>query len=714
MLQDNRRQASSSSAVGNDDTIDLVGLVGAIWRGKFTILLFVLSAMLLGGVYAFVVATPTYRATTSLALEVEGGSILNIDAIIPGMSSDDQTLNTEIEVLQSRGILKQLVARLDLTADPEFNTALLPPPIISLDQIAGGIVDTVLGPEDVVLDPGYDPEATALNDTISALRDAIYAEIHPETYVINIWVTTESAAKSQEIANTLAEIYIADQIDQEFAATETAVTWLSERVAELEMELLERENAMKSMRTEIDLISIEGLEALNRQFIDARERAEAAAADVALTEARQEQIAELRAAGNYEQLAEILDDPTLSNLVEGDADSEAIEARLDVLAARVDANLTRQLQQLQTLQDSVARLEGEVEAQSEDLVRLQQIEREVQATRTLYETFLTRLKEATVQRGLAQADSRVLSEAIPGQYISPKKPLILALSLILGAGLGITVVLVRQFLNRGFRSAEELENETALPIFGQIPIMPFKRRDQLISYLNDKPSSAAVEAIRNLRTSLLLSTSDAPPQIIMSTSSLPAEGKTTMAISLAHNLGGLNKKVLLIEGDVRRRTLNSYFKGQVKVKGGLISAMRAESMDGISNFLVRDPRMDVDILLGEKSPQNAADLFSSDRFEDFLSELRKHYDHVVIDTPPVLVVPDARVIGQHADTIVFNVAWNRTSRVQVKEALRLLRTANLSADGMVLGQIDPAGMKRYGYGGKYGSYAGYDSGYYDT
>ena len=107
-------------------------------------------------------------------------------------------------------------------------------------------------------------------------------------------------------------------------------------------------------------------------------------------------------------------------------------------------------------------------------------------------------------------------------------------------------------------------------------------------------------------------------------------------------------------------------------------------------------------------------MFSSTRFLNFLGTLRKTYDFIVIDTPPVLVVPDARVIGQHVDAIIFNVAWDRTNKLQVREALRLLSTVNLKADGLVLAQIDPAGMKRYGYGGKYGSYAAYGSAYYET
>jgi capsular exopolysaccharide synthesis family protein len=274
----------------------------------------------------------------------------------------------------------------------------------------------------------------------------------------------------------------------------------------------------------------------------------------------------------------------------------------------------------------------------------------------------------------------------------------------------MAIVLIRQFMHNGFRSADELEGATGLPVLGQIPKMPFKAREGLIGYLHDKPTSAAAEAVRNLRTSLLLSDIDNPPQVIMSTSSLPGEGKTTHSIALIQNLAGLNKKVLLIEGDIRRRTLNEYFHDIPE--GGIVTALSGEKP--LHELVLHDDRLGADVLMGEKSRVNAADLFSSDRFRNFLDDLRHAYDFVIIDTPPVLVVPDARVIGQHVDAILFSVAWDKTNRAQVMAALRELESAKLKITGFALAQIDPKGMRRYGYGDAHGAYGAYGKGYYDT
>ncbi len=195
----------------------------------------------------------------------------------------------------------------------------------------------------------------------------------------------------------------------------------------------------------------------------------------------------------------------------------------------------------------------------------------------------------------------------------------------------------------------------------------------------------------------------------MSTSTIPGEGKTTQSIALAQNLSGLGKSVLLIEGDIRRRTFLQYF--DKPAVGGLVSVVSGDH--SLSDAVVHDDELKIDILMGEKASMNAADFFSSDKFKEFMVTTREVYDYIIIDTPPVLVVPDARVIGHLVDSIVYSVKWNSTNQHQVVEGLRQLSSVGLRVSGLVLAQIDPRGMKRYGYGGRYGAYSGYGKGYYD-
>ncbi len=354
-----------------------------------------------------------------------------------------------------------------------------------------------------------------------------------------------------------------------------------------------------------------------------------------------------------------------------------------------------------TSMDEIAR---RIEMQSSELVQLQQLQREAEASRLIYEYFLTRLKETAVQQGIQQADSRILSGAVvPLDPSAPRKPVILTLSLVLGIFSGTALILLHEFSQNTFRVAEDLEVKTGYPVLGQIPEVPAKRRKKVQDYLKNKPNSAAAEAIRNLRTSLLLANLDKTPKVIMSTSSIPGEGKTTQSIALAQNLGDMGKKVLLIEGDIRRCVFKEYFS--ITNEQGLLSVLLGDVP--ITDALTRVPEHNFDILMGEKPTTNAADIFSSARFADFLQGLRDTYDHVIIDTPPVLAVTDARIIGLCVDAVIYAVKWDSTTHRQVTDGLKALEQVNVRISGLVLGQISARGMKRYGYGDSYGAYQAY-------
>ncbi|RBI67860.1 chain-length determining protein [Roseovarius sp. TE539] len=721
-------QTARSQMPADDDEIDLMELVRALWRGKWIIVLSVLAAMSLAGYYVFGVAVSEYRSTAQLTLEMRTKQVVDIEGVISGASTEQAALNTEVEILLSRRILGQVADALDLVEDPEFNAALRsPPPLESVKAAVLGWTKDVLaelGLDDLVGQAAQgegvvtenetmDREPTSARDrVIGGLRNALSAAVQRNTYVFTISATTQDPNKSAQIVNTLSDVYIQDQIAVKFEATEQAVAWLSTRVTELEQELREKENALKAATAETDLTSPEALEAQNLQAKDLRDRLQEMRGRLAQTEAR---LGELRNTQDRATIVEMTDDPTLQQLLAQIRDgaqeaTQLFDQRLQTLVTRAKAERQRLGNQVDALAASYEKLQDRIDRQSEDLVQIQQMQREVETTRTLYETFLTRLKETTVQRGLQQADSRVLSDATPGGRVAPRPARIFALAMVLGAMIGAGFVLLRQFLHNTFRTTEELEAATGIPVLGQIPKIPIKSRDKLIGYLQDKPTSAAAEAIRNLRTSILLSDVDAPPKVVMSTSSVPREGKTTQAVALAQNMAGLGKKVLLIEGDIRRRTFSRYFDNTPS--GGIIAALSNEV--ALDQIVFYNEELGADVLMGEKSRANAADLFSSDLFRSFLLRAREAYDFVVIDTPPVLVVPDARVIGQQVDAIIYTVAWDKTDRSQVIAGLREFESVNLRVTGLALAQIDPKGMRRYGYGGKYGAYSAYGRGYYEA
>lgn len=699
----------------DDSDIDIFEIVATLWRGKWIILACAAIAVLIGAYKAYVQMAPTYRAAASVVLQVRNQQIVDIQSVMSGVSTDWYEINTELEVITSRGLLAKVARDLDLTQVPVFNWTLPQPRRFTL---TGAVMDLAGWSEDAgsgIGAPAPDEEEL-LSYAVDVLSGMISASNMTDTYIFEIAATTEDPGLSQLLANAVARAYIQDQIDVKFQATENAVAWLSERVVELEADLEARERRIQDKQAELGVLNTDALDAMNLQLRDRRNRLADTQAAVLLQEALIARVEDLRLTGTPVEIAEELQDPALMRLAPDAMDGEGtaqslFDARVDLALQRLKTNLDRQRQQVETLDRALRDLSAQADAQAEQLVVLQQLERETAATRTLYETFLTRLKETSVQRGLQQADSRILSEATPGYYVAPRKSRILSLHLALGLLAGIGLVLLRQYLHKGFRTAEDLEAHAGLPVLGQIPVMPVTRRRELIDFLNDRPTSAGVEAVRNLRTSILLSRVDNPPQVILSASSVPGEGKTTMSIAMAHNLAGLGKRVMLIEADIRRRAFGEYFDVS-PAHGGLITAMTGEQP--LDEVIFRDPRMPVDILVGEGSNVNAADLFSSERFAQLMTELRQRYDFIIIDTPPVLVVPDARVVGQHADAIFFSVAWDKTTRGQVTDALRQFSSVNVRVAGLVLGKISAAGMRRYGYGDKYGAYSSYGKAYYDV
>lgn len=683
------------------DELDLIQFFGTVWRGKWLILLCIVIAVLAAGYYAFGIAVPRYTSNTVVALESRDSQVIDFEGVVSGLSADKATVNTEVEVLRARILFGKLAEQLSLQADPEFNPYLRP----AVPWSPGAILRR-LG---LVSPPPPPNQKTVRDAVIDELLMFIKISNVRDSYVFHIRVTTEDPEKSALIADTLANLYINDQVVTKFQATEKATEWLTDRVTELKAELQVAETAVKEYNTTTSLIGPEALAALNRQLKDLRSRLETDRRTQADLDDRLARIEAGRATGDIEAIIIAAEDPALTAVAgrigAGDETARPVfDNRLSVLVERFVSERTRLVPQIAGLAASVDEQKIRVEAQSADLVKLQQLEREAAASGLIYEYFLGRLKETSVQQGIQQADSRVLSNAVVATTSSwPNKRMMLAASALVGAIVGVLLVLFRELRQSGFRSAEDLEAATGVTVIGQIPRAPNAKRKKVLDYIATKPTSALVEAVRNLRTSILLSNVDKPPQVIMMTSSVPGEGKTTQTLALAHNLAGLGRRVLVIEGDIRRRTFGEYF--DLEGRKGLLSAVAGDAE--VEDIVWRSEQLSVDILIGEKGAVNAADFFSSAKFSKFIDGLRQTYDVILIDTPAVLVVPDARVIAQLSDAVIYVVHWDKTSRTLVEQGLHAFNTVNVPVTGLVLSQVDPKGMKRYGE-----AYAAYGSKYY--
>lgn len=686
-----------------EDQIDLLQLFSVLWRGKWIMAACALLALFVGAYQAYIAAVPLYPARTTIALEGEQQQVIaDIETIFAGGGTDIAAINTEFQVIRSRRLIGALVDELDLVSDPEFNGALRPVGLRSR------VTNFILGRDPA---PSLPPEI-ARRSVIDAVIGRITVSGIRQSLVFVIGVETTDPNKSTLIVNTLAALYIEDQIQQKLDAATQAIDFLSRRTTELEenVETLSQQLALAMEQS--NAVSPELLQANNQRLRELRERMSELEGRIADDET---EIARLSETDDLDLLLAQMQDSenprifaTLQRFQANRLSEDELLTAVSETVAQLQQTADRARDQLSALQVSEAELASSVRTQSDELIALDQLEREVQAAQLLYETFLTRLQEASVQQGLETANARILSEAVPRRASSPRKQLILAVSVMVGLVIGAGLVILREMRFVGFRTADDLRNETQVRVLGSIPDLGTRTRKDSLAAMKAKSNSVFGEAVRNLRTSLLMSSIDREPQVILLTSSVPGEGKTTLSIALARYFASLEgKRVLLMEADMRRNTLKNYYDSPPEVT--LVDLLLGRVPAGEVDF--KNEELGVELLVGSDLGVNAADLFASQRFKELLEVLRGEFDYIVIDSPPVLAVPDARVLAKYADCIAFVVHWASTSKTQVRQGLEMITSVGATVDGTVLTQIDQKKMKAYGYGGQYG-YDTYSSGYY--
>lgn len=685
-------------------------LCGALWQSRWLILVFAALSVVIAHYYVSRVAVPLYPATATVALQEDKSEVISdIESIMLGRPITKMGINTELEVLRSRDFVGQLVDKLDLVSQPVFNQNLRQQSLFSRlkTQLLRQFGATLKVQQSV---PNSDQ---VRSNVISSVLDTISVSNIRNTLVIKISVTTTDAARSVLMANTLAELYIENQIQVKLEALASATEFLSSRTSELKQSFEDLKKEMVKFSDKSDIVSPVVLDAQKAQLRELRLRLAEAEEHLVGQKTKQASLRSLREAGDLESLINTANEFHLNraiSLYRKQLMSRAdFEQKVGHFMLQIKAEEERQEEQFIALKESEAVLSDRIERQSQELIVHQQLERETEAARLLYESFFNRLQEMNVQLGLETADGRLLSKAIQTGASGPKKNQTLFLAGIIGLMMGAGLVLLRELRFTGFRTTNELRDNSGFGVLASVPLIPARNRRAVISYLKDKPNSLVSEAVRNLRTSILMSNVDRVPQVIMLTSSIPGEGKTILTFALAQNMVGLGKRVLLIEADIRRHvyTVDIDRRNTVALLDLLTGKIKH---DDVSLFV---EELGFSILTGTKSDINAADLFASERFSNLLTELRKEFDYILIDTSPVLSVPDARVIGAISDANIYIVEWNKTTRAQVHQGLEMLSSVGVGTTGLVLNQINTKKMKFYGYTAQYG-YDAYGSEYYDS
>ncbi len=721
---------------GSTNAFDVRGLIGVVRRRWKVLAASVISITLLAALVVFQM-TPLFSATSSVAINTQKTQIVNVEQVVGGIAPDLAGMETQATILRSPTLIGKLIDKLKLYNDPEYSAAARK----QLEASQGSF--ELLDPStwfasgkdqmSLALPPRALPPAAAARERsrlIKAVGSTIIVKIQPRSYVLTITATSRDPAKAALLANTLAEVFISDQIETKYDATRRAGSWLEGRVAELKSAALAADQEASAYRAATGLVG-----GATGASVDSQQMSEINTALVMARVARAEKAAQL---GQIRRLTEsgagldastgTLESPLIQNLrqqeaevlrklselkttyaaqhpkiINANAELRDLREKISVEVKKIGQSTANELAVASAreaaLAGSLASARGRTGASGIAEVRLRELERQADAAKTLYENFLNRFKETREQVGIQTPDARIVAQAnVPLSAAYPNKTNAVMAALLISFLVGIGGVFLLERLENTIRNSDALENLTGLPLLSLVPAEKLSEgapEDVVI----ESPLSQTAEGLRTLRNALSLIDVDKPPRVIMVTSSLPGEGKTFLSSTFARSALDGYGRVLLIDADLRRPRVHKVFG--LDNQAGLAEVISGSAR--LEDVVHRDPRSNVEILTAGRRSPSPMDLLRSNQMAEFVKRVRGFYDLVVIDTPPFAPLADAQIVAKLVDKIVLVVRWGETPVPVVRNTIIQMARLNVPVAGTVLTQVDMQRYANYGYG-EYGYY----------
>lgn len=678
--------------------------------------------------------TPEYRASALVMLDTRKAKVTNTIDVLTGATVDISAMQTELEVLRSASLLGRVVDKLHLGNDPEYGGAQATPMRALLQDVRRSLTRWVASPHTSNSSTAQANENGPRNRAIAVLTRNLVTTARGRSYVISLAVDSSDPQKAKRIVEAITDVYIVDQLQAKLDANKRAAEFFNERLDELKRNVEASERAVASFREKSGLtvsrdtnITNQSLAELNSQLIQARaQRADRESRLVALQQAARnpatlggvtEVMANSLISSLRAQEAEVARRVGDLNQRYGDNHPRMLQTRAEQgqIQARISAEVAKIISSLQGDAEAARSKEQELQAQVNSLeqragglgqneVELRQLEREAQSTRSVYEDFLKRSKELREQQDLQQPDARILSPAtVSNAPVFPRYELTMIAAVAVGLALGALVILVIERLDGGFRTGEQIERMTGRPLVGMIPVLSRSALGKIepARLAIEKPASAYSEALRSAYTAVVLGMLDKPPKVVMTTSSLLGEGKSTFVCSLGGLIARSNpdKKVVVVDCDLRRSSVVSSLG--VPPTGGTIDEYLAGTKT-LGEILGREEQSGLYYIPARSNTPNSAEILDSNAMRNFVQVLSEQFDLIFLDTPPVMAVSDARITARLCDYIVFLVRWEQTPRELAINAIKLLRDLRKNT-GVVLAQVNVRRHSKYGYG-DYGYY----------
>ncbi|HVV32896.1 MAG TPA: polysaccharide biosynthesis tyrosine autokinase [Vitreimonas sp.] len=668
----------------------MFGVTGALQMLRRRLIIMVLvGATVAAAVFTFLMLRPpSYDATALVMINPRQERVLTNDDVMGQMPRDSAAIDSEIELLKSPALMNELAEALGM---------------MRRNDAAGA--------------------GSAESNVAAGLAGAIDVRRRGLTYVIEITAHANDARRAQLIANTYADVYITSQVNQRVDTVQRANSWLSRRLAELRQDVQQKESAAETFRVQNGLMAAQGSTLQESEITNVQNQVLAAQADLAAAEARYRQLQDLRASGaSLDTMGNALNSETIRSLRDREADVTRRQSDLEnrylpthpaVQAVRaerqdVENQITQEIQRISvnlgnevavaqarvaTLQASLRTATGDLSQNSSASVRLRELEREAAASREAYESYLQRYQQIADQDQLNTSDAHLLAYASqPGSPASPKLRVSLALALAAGMLLGLIAGVIAEILDQSVKNADDLETKVGYPAIASIPAISKRMMRQMppaerhpSGYLVGRPMSAFTEALRVLRTVIVYSRLDFSVKVVAVTSALPDEGKTTISMCLARVAAMSGQRVVVVDCDLRKQSINDVLDVETDV--GILQVLAGEAP--WRSAIMRDPNSDAHVLPVATSGFTPRDVFGSEAMSRLVSELRGHYDLVILDCAPILAVAETRILVKHADTTVIVARAGRSAIGAVRTAVQQTEGAGGKVLGIALNCVEP-------------------------
>jgi polysaccharide biosynthesis transport protein len=692
-------------------------------------------------------ATPIYEATARLVIEKENPNVVSIEEVMAVDSSGSDYYQTQYKIIESRTVAREVIKRLHLDESEEFFPKPKDDLISNMKRSIGETFENWGDSIKSLLTTENSNTATDALDEDSALVTDFTerVEVSPirNSRLVDVSFQAKDPVLATNIVNTLARAYIDQNLETKLLAAQDAVKWLHSRIEEerekveaAEQALLrykEKHGIVTDFSSGVEKVTAQKLAELNTQVVDAEsKRVEA--------ETRYKQASALMGSPDMlDSIPEVLNNELIRQIKTMEVElykrvSElgkkygqkhprmvAIEAELKTLQKRKGQEVNRVINSLKneyrvtlakekSLKTALSKQKKESLDLNQKAVQYGVLKRETESARNMYEVLIKRFKETTLTEDMRAGNIRVIDRAeVPEHQVKPRKRLNILLAIIVGFVTGIGLAFFFEYLDNTIKIPEDVKQHLKIPYLGPVPLFASEKeggpgdamRPALVAF--HLPKSTASESFRGIRTSILLSSAESEPQILLVSSAGPREGKTITAANIAVTMAQSGSKVIILDCDMRRPKIHKLF-GLPREHG--ISNLLASSSD-VEGAIVSTRIPNLDVMPCGPIPPNPSEILGSKRMVNLLDSLRKKYTRIIIDSPPSTAVTDAVVLSKSVDGVILVIRAGETIRQMAKNGVAQFEAVGAPILGAILNAVD-LGRDSYYYYQYYYYYYGED------